>query len=193
MKTINQYISEKLIVKSGKEIITSSVITQNEQLTKKNTEAIKSVATKFYIPNGEDANLDQTFSVSLPKKMYFVYKDLYRNKISLGSHSSLLMNMSFNYSDFEDFNPKSDILFSTNDEREACLFVLDYFDVDLTNYSNLEDLDKEALADEIDNAIGYDSCDYPSFLANLYAGEDHINAYVIRNSKELKDQMADYV
>lgn len=193
MKTINQYISEKLIVKSGKEILTSNVITQNEQLTKKNTQAIKSATTKYAIPNGQDGKLDQTFSVSLPKKMYFVYKDLYRNKISLGSHSSLLMNMSFNYSDFEDFNPKSDILFSTNDEREACLFVLDYFGVDLTNYSNLEDIDKDALGDEIDDAILGKSCDYSNFLTNLYVGEDHIIADVIHNSKELKDEIANYI
>lgn len=192
MKNINQYIIEKL--KVGRGISANNAIeAANEQLTKKNTQAIKSAAAKFNIPNGQDGKLDQTFSISLPKKMYFVYKDLYRNKISLGSQSSLLMNMSFNYDDFEGFNPKSHILFSTNDEREACLFVLDYFGVDLTNYSNLDDIDRNALEDEIDDALGYNSCDYPSFLAKLYTGEDHIDAYVIHNSKELKDEMANYV
>lgn len=192
MKNINQYIIEKLKVGRGVSV-NNEIEYANDQLTKKNTQAIQSVSTQFDIPNAQDAELDQTFSLSLPKKMYFVYKDLYRNKISLASHSSLLMNISFNYNDFESFNPKSHILFSTNDEREACLFVLDYFGVDLTNYSNLEDIDKDALEDEIDTAILGKSCDYARFLANLYVGEDHIIPDIIRNSKELKTEMTNYI
>lgn len=192
MKNINQYIIEKL--KVGRGVSANNEIEfANEQLTKKNTQAIKSVDTKYDVPNGQEEELDQTFSISLPKKMYFVYKDLYRNRISLGSHSSLLMNMSFNYNDFEGFNPKSHILFSTNDEREACLFVFDYFGVDLTKFSDLENIDKDALEDEIDDAIGNRSCDYSSFLTKLYTGEDHIIADIIRNSKELKKEIERYL
>lgn len=80
--------------------------------------------------------------LELPEARYVVYKDYYRDaKLHFADIENMLMGIMFFEDDYEDFDPKKDIVFYSNDLKDILNKYFDYFKLSKIP-SNVNDLDE---------------------------------------------------
>ncbi len=113
MKTINKYLLEKLH-------ISKNIKTAN-----------KDIVIKFYTFDWdkEMINRDHTWkTLKFPVAEYVIYKDNYRkSKMHLATFTDMLYNIYMCEDDFEDFNPKDDIIYYSNDPKDIVTWYIKDF------------------------------------------------------------------
>ena len=80
-------------------------------------------------------------TLEMPKSTYVIFNDFYRFKRPhLADTGEFLVNMCWNQDDYEDFNPKKDILYSSDDLKDILEWYFKYLKID--ELPNVDDLDE---------------------------------------------------
>ena len=67
----------------------------------------------------------------MPKSTYVIYNDFYRfNLPHLADTGDFLINMCWNQDDYEDFNPKKDILYASDNLKDILEWYFKYLKID---------------------------------------------------------------
>lgn len=91
-----------------------------------------------------------------PEARYVVYKDYYRGaNLHFADIEDMIIGIMFSESDFENFDPKKDIVFYSNDLKDILNKYFDYFKLSKIP-SNVNDLD-EWVEENEDKFDGYDN------------------------------------
>lgn len=70
-------------------------------------------------------------TLEMPKSTYVIYNDFYRfNLPHLADTGDFLINMCWNQDDYEDFNPKKDILYASDNLKEILKWYFKYLKID---------------------------------------------------------------
>ena len=77
-------------------------------------------------------NMKETWKTfELPKSTYIIFKDMYRGHYPhFADTGDLLGHFCYNQDDYEDFNPKKDILYASNDLRDIMQWYFKYLEID---------------------------------------------------------------
>lgn len=131
MKKLNEFISDKLV-----------------------TEAISGETFKIDLPdrnawdNGDKTHIWKTFE--FPLKKYVIYKDMYHNDcIHFATLDDMVRNISLFSDDFEDFDPKKDILYASDNFKDAIDWYMKKLNIDFAKLSS-KFPDRDDLEEEID-------------------------------------------
>lgn len=127
-----------------------------------------------------------------PGHKYYVYRDKYRfNAPHLAALDDMLMSITQFWSDFEDFDPTKDILYSSNDIKDVVKWYLTEFKkLPLPNKKMRGEDYENKYKGKIDLSVsnqGY-TYDRPSILIDFYFGYD-----VLPEDKNFKYMDADAV
>lgn len=172
MKTINNFLIEKL--KIHKDIEVWHHNTLHKDLKK--TVEIKVPKYDFYDRQKIDK---KTFiKLEIPVAKYILYKDAYRGNVPhLNYVDDFLINVAMFFDDYENWNPKTNILFYSNDINEIIYY---YFTnvqgIDIPTPEEVQTMDEEELENAVEDAIdawtyikGHDNAE---FLLNVYTGKE---------------------
>lgn len=133
-------------------------------------------------------------TLTLPKSKYVVYSDFYRGYLP---HFDIMDEMIGNFvafqNDYEDFDPKHDILMHGDDYKELIAKALKkYENIDITQFNSLEEF-KTHLAEiythfsgkNYERVTGKKMCDDLHTLGKFYFGEDEMEDNSIGNTNDM--------
>lgn len=70
-------------------------------------------------------------TLEMPKSTYVIYNDFYRfNRPHLADTGDFLINMCWSQDDYEDFNPKKDILYASDNLKDILEWYFNYLKID---------------------------------------------------------------
>ena len=189
MKDITNYIQENLL--TGKKVLEKFQITKDSVLIKKENpfdfKLTKTIGKPVADNDDKLLPVNKWKKIKIPSEKYVVYRDLYRvNKWHLATTYDMLINMGYNSMDFEDFNPKNDILLASDDIQDIIEAYIKMI-FEKYNYDSVSNLDMaldllkdENAADKFDKWI--EKCCgkhyllkiHDNFIAlhHIYHGED---------------------
>lgn len=136
-------------------------------------------------------------SFKMPEGKYVIYTDTYKgNYPHIAIVDDMVSNMMFHQEDFEDFNFDTDILYSSDDEKDIIKWYCEKHlkcDVpDANKYKNLSEWEK-SFDENTNNTGSIDSC---KFLYDVYNGECKIDGLEFNNIFDIEDianYMSDFI
>lgn len=163
MKTLKDYIlQEKLHL--NKDLKVDEYVTVDiPKIDENSSKAIDEVWKSFEIPN----------------KKFVVFSDYYRNKsYHLAETVDMLLSIWWGEEDFEDFDPKKDILLSSDDLKEITEQYLDLigFKIDMNDYKGLDETEtriemEDDLQDQNNKVKKHNFSDCFEFFINVLTGK----------------------
>lgn len=122
MKQIDLYLIEKLKINK----YTSSYISSDKY-------GVDWVITDIPVCDNYDQIIYQSKvwrTLEMPKSTYVIYNDFYRlNRPHLADTGDFLINMCWDQDDYEDFNPKKDILYASNNLKDILEWYFNYLGI----------------------------------------------------------------
>lgn len=119
MKQIDLYLIEKLKI---------------NKYTSSDKYGIEWVKTDIPVCDSYDQIIYQSKvwrTLEMPKSTYVIYNDFYRfNRPHLADTGDFLINMCWSQDDYEDFNPKKDILYASDNLKDILEWYFNYLKID---------------------------------------------------------------
>lgn len=161
MKQIDLYLIEKL--KINKDINNSS----------SKMYGIEWVKVNIPVADYDVIHSNQTWkTLEMPKSTYVIFNDMYRDGLPhLADTGDFITSMCYAQDDYEDFNPKKDILYASNDLKEILKWYFNYLGIDELPKDE-DDLD-EWEDKYYDNTIKHRINDNLHILGEFYLGIDN--------------------
>lgn len=173
MKTINNFLIEKLKINKDIEVW------HHNTLHKDLKEKVTIKVPKYDIYDKQKIDKKTFVKFEIPVAKYILYKDAYRGNIPHLSYvEDFLINVSMFFDDYENWNPKTDILFYSNDINEIIYY---YFSnvqgIKIPTPEEVKTMDEEDIENAVEDVIdawdhrkGYDNA---AFLLHVYTGTEH--------------------
>ena len=161
MKTINNYLIEKLLITKN---------TQKQKLYQHSND-VNTVEVVFpeYEPY-EGPKKDTCWKkFELPKSKYIIFNDKYRcNKLHFNTTYDFIGNLLFFQDDYENFNPSNDILYASNDLHDILEWYFNYLGIkEMPNEHNYHDW-----INKYEKKFNTNSIDDIYVMAEVYIGND---------------------
>lgn len=162
MKQIDLYLIEKLKINK----YTSSYISSDKY-------GVDWVITDIPVCDSDEQIIYKSKvwrTLEMPKSTYVIFNDFYRlNRPHLADTGEFLIHMCWNQDDYEDFNPKKDILYASDNLKDILEWYFKYLKIDELP-RNEDDLDEWAA--KYDN-INFKINDDIHILGEFYLGIDN--------------------
>ena len=162
MKDLQEFIGESIVLEKK--------ITDGVEITLPNYEAWD---------NGDLAKAEPWKTFKFPVAKYVIYRDAYHgDALHFATIDDMVRNISMFSDDFEDFDPKKDIIYASDSFKETIEWYMEKLGIDIKKakeeFEKREDKDdtfEDILFDLYDDKLN-DVCDSPWFFANYGEATD---------------------